>query len=109
MLLLSMLPAVAMVAHWSWPDSIHSVLAEASSAAEAPVTASHEQRGVCQTQRPCADASVHGSFATSWVSRSSIESQLAESTVVPPAGGNGDLVTQSAVSPDPFPPRYAVS
>ncbi len=110
LLLLSLLPAVAMVAHWSWLDSTNADSSRTQSSAETKrADAATELPGACQPERPCADASVHGFSALSWVDNlfggSRLSYLLSRSSLRWPGG----LASQSGVTPDPFPPRVAVS
>ena len=110
LLFLSLLPAVTMVAHWSWPDSAESGADGTHFTAEAHTAdAAAAQPGACQPERPCADASVHGFSAVSWVGNLS---GLAHTTDVRAMGAPGwadYLLSQSGVAPEPFPPRVPVS
>lgn len=110
LLFLSLLPAVAMVAHWSWLDSADADSSRTQSSAETQrADAATEQPGACQPERPCADASVHGFSALSWVDNlfrvTRPTDLLSRSNLRWPGG----LASQSGVTPDPFPPRVAVS
>lgn len=110
LLFLSLLPAVTMVAHWSWPGSVDpGPLGTHSTVESHTADAAADQPGACQPERPCADASVHGFSAISWVGSLSGMSHTKDSMAVGAPGWADHLLSQSGVAPEPFPPRVAVS
>lgn len=113
LLFVSLLPAVTMVAHWSWPDSADAAPVATHSTAGAqvadPATAVADQPGACQPERPCADASVHGFPALSWVGNLSGMSHTTDVRAMGVPDWADYLLSQSGVAPEPFPPRISVS
>lgn len=99
-----------MVAHWSWPDSADSGPVGTHSSAEAQAAgAAPDPPGACQPERPCADASVHGFSALSWVGNLSAVAHVTDVRAIGVPTSADYLLSQSGVTPEPFPPRVAVS
>lgn len=110
-LFLSLLPSMALMAHW--PSSDSGSVGLASALVQLRETHDHndqreEERGACHAQQPCADAFAHGVSGGSWIGESEDPWHLS-GTTVQAIRASGWLYTQSAVSPDPFPPRFPVS
>lgn len=110
-LFLSLLPSMALLAHWPQSDPVSGSWVEAG----VHVRASHDhgdpgdgQGATCDAQRPCADAAAHGISGGSWIGESDGPWHLS-GTTVQAIRAPGSLYTQTAVSPDPFPPRFTVS
>ena len=108
-LFLSLLPALAIVAHWTWLDSADSgTLGTYSTVEGHTADAAADQRGSCQPERPCADASVHGFSAAAWLDNLSGMSHTSDLRSMGVPGWADYLLSQTGVVPEPFPPRLAV-